>query len=1007
MLKISRGLATRTYENSFFRGFAANLAELFSRNSWDGLLLGNAKCLPKENLQIDALLITQYSICIIDFKNYAGNIYLPEEESFNTGIWKTDQNPIKGGSFCNPFVQLYHQKRKFRQVYQSDIQEFVNKSGGFVNPHHVHRLVCFQGEICLHGNIPQKDEVGFHITDSKNYLETLSDIVQIQTNGEDATDLPPKLFSLFEKVFIAAPFNPKEDYLEELNTQINIASNDDFFNIDETKLYPDQKEALHKVYEFIDSPTEQIFILQGPQSSGKSFLKDYIRYYAGTKRKELLLWAYSTRVIQNLLNGEGESIYSKIYNHKSSIEIPDNVSEEHLSEIDDSEEQNQIALLELAPTATDDEENYLEHYDLADNEGLSDDTIILIDAAHFITDSKIPPQEMDNKQFGSGRLLSDLLTFVDVKNTKRKIIFIGDAYIASLASSKDSCLFSDFYIRNDITFNLAMLTLKPNLCTHYDALLSCVEGINAGKFNRLQIKPNQNITLLDKTKDNLLSIIKTKLEGRTSFAILTHSNESAQTVNKWIKKKILNTGDEINVGDYVITENRFQASMLDGSATINIPKGHFFYISEISPIIEKELLIGSNNISLKLRDIVIPWGEDYVRFCSLENFAELSKRESSSSLIFRTIKILQFRALKTYKQHYNIPNFDKSQAYQDWEDSDEIRQLTLEINSLQQRLDNGEKVKTLLVEQQKKKNRLFKKARAKYNHNIKEMALLDHESDYWRFSNIAFLNYAWALTVHTSRHYTWDEVLINEYYIDDTIQYKQNKGFFAWLYTALSRASAQINIINHTDISPSVKIRFAEFKKTQPASIQEYYLEYVDSNDKKNLSDMLNQLYKSVKTVLDSIGATIIDVTHHNYQDIFEVQTLVASTPTKAILCFYYTGKLQVKMPKIESENALFKVQLQNIFSSSGPITDFSFITDEWRQEQYIKLSHLLSPNFISSIKQHAFQDDVTLIIEKEKSLLSFYYTDKGFFTTVIPQSITEQSYEYIKDLFTHMTHLD
>lgn len=94
MLKISRGLATRTYENSFFRGFAANLAELFSRNSWDGLLLGNAKCLPKENLQIDALLITQYSICIIDFKNYAGNIYLPEEESFNTGIWKTDQNPI-------------------------------------------------------------------------------------------------------------------------------------------------------------------------------------------------------------------------------------------------------------------------------------------------------------------------------------------------------------------------------------------------------------------------------------------------------------------------------------------------------------------------------------------------------------------------------------------------------------------------------------------------------------------------------------------------------------------------------------------------------------------------------------------------------------------------------------------------------------------------------------------------------------------------------------------------
>lgn len=998
MLKISRGFATRTYENSFFRIFATNLAELFSRNSWDGLLLGNAKCLPNENLQIDALLITQYSICIIDFKNYAGNIYLPDEENFDKGIWRTDQSPIKGGSFCNPFEQLSQQKKKFRQVYLSDIQKSVNNSGGFVNPLHVHRLVCFQGEICLHGNIPQKDEVGFHITDAKSYLETLSDIIQIQTNGKDATNLPPKLFCLFEKVFVAAPFNPKEDYLEEPNTQSNTSHNKDFFNIDETKLYPDQKETLHKVYEFIDSPTEKIFILQGPKSSGKSFLKDYIRYYAGTQRKELLLWGYSTRVIQNLLNGEGESIYSKIYNHKSSIEILDSVSEEHLSEIYDSEEQN----LELSSAAPEDEENYLEHYDLADNEELSDDAIILIDAAHFITDSKIPPQEMDNKQFGSGRLLSDLLTFVDVKNTSRKIIFIGDAYIASLASSKDSCLFSDFYIRNDITFNLAMLTLKPSLCMHYDALLPCVKGINAEKFNRLQIKSNKNVTLLDKTKDNLLSIIKAKLKRQTNFAILTHSNESAQTVNKWIKKKVINTGDEINVGDYVITENRFQASMLDGLSTINIPKGRFFCISEISPVMEKEVHIGSSSISLKLRDIVVPWGEDFARFCSLENFAELNK-----TLIFRTLKILQTQALNAYKQLNNIPNFDKSQVYQDWKDSDEIRQLTLEIDSLQHRLDRGEKVKTLLRKQKSQKNRLFKKARAQYNQNIKEMALLDYESDYWRFSNIAFLNYAWAMTVHTSRHYTWDEILINEYYIEDTIQHKQNKGFFAWLYTALSRASAQINIINHTDISPSVKIQFAEYKEIQHTSIQDYYLEYVDSNDKKNLSDMLNQLHKSVKTVLDSIDATIINVKHHNYQDIFEVQTLVTSTPTKALLCFYYTGKLQVKMPKIESENALFKVQLQNIFSSSSPITDFSFITDEWRQEQYIKLSHLLSPNFISSIKQHAFQDDVTLIIEEEKSLLSFYYTDKGFFTTVIPQNITKKSYEYIKDLFTHMAHLD
>lgn len=77
MLEVRRSLSVRSYENTFFREFAKNLSDLFNKYDIEGLLIGNSQCIYSENLQIDALLVTKKTVCIIDFKNFEGTIVNP------------------------------------------------------------------------------------------------------------------------------------------------------------------------------------------------------------------------------------------------------------------------------------------------------------------------------------------------------------------------------------------------------------------------------------------------------------------------------------------------------------------------------------------------------------------------------------------------------------------------------------------------------------------------------------------------------------------------------------------------------------------------------------------------------------------------------------------------------------------------------------------------------------------------------------------------------------------
>ena len=126
-LEIRHNRAENTHENVQFRRVALSLIKLFEQKSWDGIFIGNPFNENFMGFRADAILLYNYGLLIIDFKDYQGSIKLPEIQSdFENQRWYVendldkDRVELKGGSnFINPFRQLKYYRQIFFEVVHS------------------------------------------------------------------------------------------------------------------------------------------------------------------------------------------------------------------------------------------------------------------------------------------------------------------------------------------------------------------------------------------------------------------------------------------------------------------------------------------------------------------------------------------------------------------------------------------------------------------------------------------------------------------------------------------------------------------------------------------------------------------------------------------------------------------------------------------------------------------------------------------------------------------------
>lgn len=946
MLKIRKNTFARSYENTFFREFARELSKRFEEKGFNGLLLGSPFCEVEERLQIDALLITTHAICIIDFKNYSGNVNLPDQENFERGIWSNDNgNRIKGGSSINPFVQLGIQKSRFEKVVKRVLLQNIHEDD-VLNVYHTEKIVCFQNKIEINGEVPAK-YTNFHITDKTHCMETILDVIDI----ENQTSLSHKSFEAFNDVFLAAPYEFNETIVKEKPQDYKEIST----HFDQSLLHDDQKATLTEIHSFLNNSEQQIFVLQGSLNSGKSYLIPYIQEIAyQTGIQEVEVFAPSARVANNLLSSVNveniNSIYSYIYGGTKQV-----ASSAGVEEIDKN---NSETSLEIIPLKS------------CDN---SDDTLFIVDEAQLVSDSYYQSFDM---MFGTGHLLQDFLTFAKLKEKNRKIVFIGDPYQLQLGNTNESPM-NPKYLEEHYELSVSAIQLldKENFSRINHEALKCVKAMRTEQYNLLSFSFNDKFSILEKNES--LSAIRSMINKESSGHILTYTNEDANKVNLWIKDKILNTGKEIAPGDLVSFYNNITlAKDNDPFATPKkIYNGEFATVVKMSAFTTESIIPkGKNPVELKFRAITLrlKTSGEIATVLALENFRLNPKADLSDEELTAYKVLLNIQKQNEEKKY----PFEKSKEYSDALRSNDYLELESEIHALEESLSRGEKVKGKLDTKESEKRKILRAAKKDYKKRIEIKLYADSTSKYFQYKNAAFLRFGWAMTVHRSMTYQFDHIIFNMNQGEG--RGRNNDTFFRWIYTGLGRATEKIQLINYEPISPFDKIIFKE------DTIGVKPKEALFHSAKEDQIERLKNFEAFMSNKFQSLHLTIKAIEHFNWQERYIVS---GKNGEELILNVSYDKKGNFKISTVmKSEPTELGEFVIEQIKQKVPLVHFEFIEDYWRKESYILLAKYLEKASlpIESVIPNNYHDTLKLYSNEDELELDMWYGDDGMFSKII-----------------------
>ena len=668
--------------------------------------------------------------------------------------------------------------------------------------------------------------------------------------------------------------------------------------------------------------------------SGKTHLIPFIQEIAFNNQvTEVKLFASSSRIANNLLkssNLEFESIYSYIYGGNSTI----------TNEKENEEERENSLNLEIFPLLK------------SDN---TEEAIFIVDEAHLISDNY--HQSVDLR-FGSGKLLNDFLEFVDLTNTKRKVVFIGDSFQLSLGKKEEASLNPE-YLNEEYSFKNKAFQLvdKENKSIIVSEALKAVNCIRQQSFNNLSFDFSENIRTL--AKEDLKPEIENSLN--TNSRILCYSNSDAQKVNYWIKNSILKNGNELTNDDLIIFGNNIRVE--DENDPFAEPKkiynGQFGTILSVSELITKTerlltpLYFRQTKIQLKETNHILS-------FLSFENFRLSDKGELSKE------EIISFNILLNQLAEKEISNFKNGKYYAD----EELKSLL-----------NNHDPKT------RKGITKLQKALQKHLRNVPS-------SEYYKFKNSAQIRFGWALTVHKSMSYKWNEIYFNV----ETGGGKTNETYFKWIYTGLIRATRKISLINYEPINPFFKLTINPAVPKIDKGKELFYIADITAElsnfnkttaekfkfpDIKNKSSLL-QLFQFVEKKIVQNNLSINLINHPNNQELYEIK---GSSGEMATFSIYYNNKGQFKMPTLmKSTTKEFGEELINLLKSENQISDFAFIQSNWRKSAYENLHQKLKSKEIGLgyIIQVPYKDTMQFNKENETLIADLYYDGDGFFTSMI-----------------------
>jgi hypothetical protein len=883
MLELRKGKSSKSYENDFFRYLAAGLTAAFDRKGWGGLLMGMPASLAHENLQIDCLLITDDQIILIDFKNYSGDLELPDAASFDYGRWMINgEIPVKGGSSSNPYKQIGKQRIKLIRMLERKVRVFDRTS--------VSTMVCFHRQVNIIGEVPQRI-LGFDIVDSETVFNKIVDIVDVQAENRDY--LKPYNRLLFtEKLFTAPEYQISVtiETIESEEADVDKPTDREPIKIvDVNDITTDTFENYGVfISEFLLSD-DRVLIIAGNTKSGKTGFIPRIREIAfGSEYIEVPVFAYSNRLKKRMLRShpeiqEVDSLYGTIFDFWN-------------EEVD--ENYRKTIPVKVVNGAYD--------------ESLQGKVLYVIDDSQLISNSSI---DSETTQFGTGCLLDDVFSYLQLdKHPERKVIFIGDTSRISYSLKVENAMNADYleaYLdRRGIKTGIRSIVFPPS-DSDSEIIKVCNKlsvGIGEESFNSLIITSNGNVSIGG--AENQISLLKAAYENPMHNKILVYSIKKANQINLWIKKKIAQNGAEIGAGDtivfysttsaytpdYVIDEdvpfsmdeqpfNFDKPKRIDnGSFATVLSVDHASSLSVTRDIKGETVTLSFIPCQVKLQD------SSLLQIYVIDNYLKANKAELG------TIENIAYQiTLRSLRNDY----FSKYK----FEDSDEYKRMVAKNERAEEQGENpyyqmNENGEYRLVSDSRSLPQELKDYRKRLEYRL----LHDQSSEYFKVYYASRVKYAWAMTVNKAMAYSFDSVYF------DTSQGEShgrtNKDYYKWLYTGFAIADHRVELINWKPISPFMRTSFnSTLSKTAP-KVRNIIFRFSNNEEAKDA-----EFEAFIQNALLLSGWEVMDVSPRPNLEIVKLQ----KGETALELFFDYNRKGEMKPPRLKRGNIQDLEEVANI----------------------------------------------------------------------------------------------
>lgn len=711
--------------------------------------------------------------------------------------------------------------------------------------------------------------------------------------------------------------------LEQYKTLQNLKLQD-YYN--DYQLTQGQQQLVDKLAKFLVDRTQNVFLLRGYAGTGKTFIIKGLTDYLQLISCQYMLSAPTGKASKVLANKTGKganTIHSKIYNFGDLVEYKD----------------------ENEP------DTYKFYTNLKANED-SSNTVYIIDEASMISDIY---SDSEFIRFGSGRLLNDLIKYVNIDQNdhNKKLIFIGDnAQLPPIGMNFSPALDSGYLFREynlkTNEFELTDVVRQKSDSGVIGNALKIRESLDKNEFNQLNFDLNANDIHEISEKDSIKHYLETcnhQINGES--IIIAYSNADVQSYNKAVRQYFFPNQETICKGDKVMSLRNRQIEEL------RLYNGDFGLVRQVAEQNEERIItlkrklksgnIEETPITLSFRDI------------------EVGFRNENGQPIFIKTKIIE-----------NVLYSDSPQLL-----SDEQKALYIDFCIRHPELN-------------------YRKNREEFKN-----ALLSDP-----YFNALPIKFGYAITCHKAQGSEWNNVFVK----CNTHQNPLSRDYFRWFYTAITRTAKNLYLINPPKKKLGAGITAVGIESTpspQEDLKEEVIIQEQETQPKFDTSKLtgISKLIadKAIKLLANS-NFFITQIEIKQYHDIY---TIGYESQIEKFKIFYNAKNILTRVMPLESHNSTLSNLLEKLVDlpvleirEDAAKQQITFSQDFLNEFHQLILDIIKNHN-ISILDADEKQWNIRYTFSKGEqiAILDIYFDSKHKFTKINPIVPKSTSIEFINEI--------